>query len=724
MHSRIVLLAAGLLSSSTAYAGSLTTTFNDNNLQNGNMFSMKAAKDLEVDSLDINPNSSGSCGYEIYTSTSALSMSTATDSSKWTLRQSGTVTVTGGTAKNIALTTPVEMTANQTLAWYVTFTSCGVRYTNGSSFGAVYASNSDLTIYEGYGKAYAFSSTFSPRVWNGTVYYTTCTNSTWYADTDNDGYGDPNATSSACSQPSGYVSANTDCDDTDGDTFPGADEYCDGHDDDCDGVTDEDDAVDASTWYADTDNDGYGDVSSTDIDCYQPSGYVSDDTDCDDTDGDTWPGADEYCDGHDDDCDSDIDEDDSLDVLTWYADTDSDGYGDASSTDIDCYQPSGYVSDDTDCDDTDGDTWPGADEYCDGHDDDCDNDVDEDDAVDASTWYADSDSDGYGDLNTPDVECYQPSGYVSDATDCDDLDGDTWPGADEYCDGHDDNCDGEIDEDDSVDVITWYADGDGDGFGWAVTVDIDCYQASGWVEDNTDCDDTDPASYPGATEVPYDTVDQDCDGSDLCDVDLDGFDSVECTDGDDCDDEDEDIHVGAEEYYYDGVDQDCDEGSDYDADGDGYDSASYGGEDCDDAHAETYPGAPDDPYDGIVTDCDAADEFDVDGDGYDSAHHGGTDCDDANSSINPGAAEAWYDGVDQDCDGNDQDQDGDGWVLADDCDDVDPALAEDCSLDSGLAGDTGGYSGGGGCGKSSTAPRDASGVLALFMGLLLRRRDA
>ncbi|MCC7050816.1 MAG: T9SS type A sorting domain-containing protein, partial [Bacteroidia bacterium] len=42
----------------------------------------------------------------------------------------------------------------------------------------------------------------------------------WYADTDGDGFGDANTTTTACTAPSGYVADNTDCDDTDGAKFP------------------------------------------------------------------------------------------------------------------------------------------------------------------------------------------------------------------------------------------------------------------------------------------------------------------------------------------------------------------------------------------------------------------------------------------------------------------------------------------------------------------------
>ena len=118
----------------------------------------------------------------------------------------------------------------------------------------------------------------------------------------------------------------TDCDDAEGSTHPGADETCDGADDDCDGLIDED-GTDATTWYADTDGDGYGDASVAVASCGQPTGYVADDTDCDDTDATVNPDAAEVCDGLDQDCDGSVDEG-ATGTDTWYADTDGDGFGD------------------------------------------------------------------------------------------------------------------------------------------------------------------------------------------------------------------------------------------------------------------------------------------------------------------------------------------------------------------------------------------------------------
>ena len=92
--------------------------------------------------------------------------------------------------------------------------------------------------------------------------------------------------------------------------------------------------------------------------------------DCDDSDAAIHPDATETCDELDNDCDGEIDEDDAADAATWYADEDSDGYGDAEASVTTCDLPDGHVSDDTDCDDADATIHPAADELCNEIDDD------------------------------------------------------------------------------------------------------------------------------------------------------------------------------------------------------------------------------------------------------------------------------------------------------------------------------------------------------------------
>ncbi len=335
--------------------------------------------------------------------------------------------------------------------------------------------------------------------------------STWYADTDGDTYGDLNAPQNACTQPAGYVADATDCDDTVVTTYPGATEFCDGVDNDCNGTADDDYAADAATWYADTDGDTYGDAASSYNACAQPAGYVADATDCNDTTAAANPGQAEVCDGIDNNCDGTVDEDSATDAATWYADTDGDTYGNAASSHNACTQPAGYVADATDCDDTRFETNPGATEFCNGYDDDCDTVTDEADAVDSLTWYQDSDADFYGNPAVSTQDCYQPSGYVADFTDCDDTRAETNPGASEYCNSIDDDCNGTVDDNYAVDASTWYADSDSDTYGNASVSTNSCTQPAGYVADSTDCNDTTAAANPAADEV-CDGIDNDCDG--------------------------------------------------------------------------------------------------------------------------------------------------------------------------------------------------------------------
>jgi hypothetical protein len=497
---------------------------------------------------------------------------------------------------------------------------------------------------------------------------------TWYADADGDGFGDPTDTVEDCADPDGYVAAPDDCDDADPAINPDADEICNDIDDDCDGAIDGPDATDATAWYRDGDGDGYGDDDAVQLACEAPSGTVDQGGDCDDTEFESRPDADEVCNAIDDDCDGLVDDDDSdVDTSrggTFYADDDGDGFGDPDVAIVACAQPSGAVTDDRDCNDLDAAINPAASEVCDGSDNDCDGLSDDDDpTVDTSTgstYYTDDDSDGYAGSGTVEA-CVQPAGADTVVTDCDDSDAAVNPAASEVCNSIDDDCDGLIDDDDSsVDAstgTTYYTDADSDGFGGSGAVQA-CTQPSGTTATSTDCDDSTAAVNPAASEV-CNSIDDDCDGL--------------------TDDADGSLDASTGSTFY------------TDSDGDGFGGASAvqacvqpsgavsSSTDCDDSAAAVNPAASevcnsiDDDCDGLIDDDDSSVDAstgttyyrDADSDSYGDAGNttqtcslpsgyarNGSDCNDSDGAINPGEAEI-CNNVDDDCDGLTDDDDGD-----------------------------------------------------------------
>ena len=489
-----------------------------------------------------------------------------------------------------------------------------------------------------------------------------------------------------------------DCDDEDDAVSPDTVELCNGFDDDCDGLVDEDDAADAPTWYADADADGYGGATFSERACVAPAGFVEDRSDCDDGDAASFPGAAEnetppY--GSDPLC---------------MRDADDDGFGDASptggaiagqdcdDTDAGVHPNAAEVCDgvDTDCDglpitdelDGDGDRYvtcdrddavdwrgdpsvaggsdcddavdvaaPGVTEVCDGIDNDCDGFTDEDDAVDAAFWYLDGDGDGYGDPDVSTVACDAGSGWVSDASDCDDGEASTNPAAPERCDDLDldNDCDGEAEEADAIDPSVWYRDADSDGWAdLAASVTACDAPSATWITVSAatagDCDDNDATVSPAGEEVCDDT-DNDCDGF---------TDEADATD------------AGTWAI---------------DLDSDGYGDGTYtlvqceqpsgfvaNTDDCDDSLAAINPAATetcnttDDDCDGFVDEDDAVDAatwyLDYDGDGYGDPAWSAVgceapsgfvatddDCDDNEPLASPGSLEVCNDGIDDnDCD--------------------------------------------------------------------------
>ena len=444
----------------------------------------------------------------------------------------------------------------------------------------------------------------------------------WYMDRDGDGYGDPGNIVEACSQPESTSLLNTDCWDNEDNipadfvalndlaqpdasaVYPGAENApYDGVDQGCqEDINDFDVDGDGynSAWYADRAG-AYGDdcVDGSELDSDNFAGldpdeinpaavevwYDGTDADCDsndcDADGDGYDGgvSSAYCDEIDcDDADSEVRPDktvaeipyngidDNCDVSAGDGDGDADGDGYWASNYADIVAeplevPKAYAGDcwdDASSKSADvvpinggtqlaaAEVYPGAaDVAYDGVDADCAEDSD-----------FDADGDGYDYDGLPDRDgstgddCFdatdQPTGFDNDAS----LQpGEVNPAAVEnYYDGTDANCDGNDDDQDE------------DGYSHL-----------------TDCDDYEPTTNPGASEITGDEVDSDCDGTEQCYVDA-----------------DDDGYRPSTSLTVSSSDADCSDA--------GEATASDPTGDCDDDVATAYPGAPE-ICDGADSDC-------------------------------------------------------------------------------------------------------------------------
>ena len=200
-------------------------------------------------------------------------------------------------------------------------------------------------------------------------------------------------------------------------------------------------------------------------------GYTIDE-DCDDTNPNIFPLQIEVCDGIDNNCNSEIDEGVQIE---FFPDVDEDGFGSGDSI-FSCEQPPNTVNNNSDCNDQNASIYPFATEICDGVDNNCDDQIDEDLLIIA---YTDNDLDGFGDVQSPQSVCQYDENFVGDNTDCDDSNEAISPAAEELCDGLDNNCNGDTDE---TVTTQYFEDQDGDGFGNPDIILEECSLPIGHVE--------------------------------------------------------------------------------------------------------------------------------------------------------------------------------------------------------------------------------------------------
>jgi hypothetical protein len=337
-------------------------------------------------------------------------------------------------------------------------------------------------------------------------------------------------------------------------------EVCDGVDNDCDGQTDD---------FIQTNSCGTGQCSNVGVEECVDGNWVN--GTCDPFLG----ASSEVCDNIDNDCDGSIDEDLSNPTTCGVGAC----WGNAGA--ITCIAGS-WVN--NNCDPLEGATSevPGN-----GIDDDC-NPLTYDTPPDV-----DGDDDGYSEIQG----------------DCDDTNAAVNPDAVEILNnGIDDDCnqltyDSDQDTDDDGDG---YAENEG-GSSPMMAMSSVMIGASSAVQG--DCDDTNSAIYPGASEVQNNGIDDDCNAATLdsdpdTDDDIDGY----TENGGDCDDTDPAVNPGASEIPGNGIDDDCNAATtdeDVDSDGDGV------ADDIDNCSQTENPGQQDTDSDGYGNMCDA----DLDNDG-------------------------------------------------------------------------------------------------------------
>lgn len=173
------LLVPSIAAQDTYYLQYVTGTTNNffltmaaGNGSSGNQFDLTTTTTTTVTALDIHNSVTGAMTVEVYYISNDTYVGNETNAAAWTLE--GTYTVTGAGTGNptyVQLGGGIPLVAGQSTAVYVYCPGGGIQYTNGG--GAVPSTMTDgtLTFTGGIGTGAQFGNIFSPRIFNGSIYY-------------------------------------------------------------------------------------------------------------------------------------------------------------------------------------------------------------------------------------------------------------------------------------------------------------------------------------------------------------------------------------------------------------------------------------------------------------------------------------------------------------------------------------------------------------------------